>query len=77
MENIYSLNTRSADKNSIESLIYQKGDKLYHASIKKFIEHNQVHRDLESSFEYCTLKNNDSLLTALFKYGQIYSESDY
>lgn len=75
MENIYSLNSRFDKIDSIGSLVYQKGDRLYHASIKKYIEHNQVHRYLENSFEYCTLKNNDLPLTALFKYGRIYSGS--
>lgn len=76
MEYLYSLNSRFEKKNSIGSLVCQKEDKLYHASIKKYIEQNQIHRILEKSFEYCTIKNNDSPLSALFKYGKIYSEGN-
>lgn len=77
MENIYSLNSRLDKKNTIGSLVYQKENRLYHASIQKYIEHNQVHHYLKTSFEYCTIKNNDLPLTALFKYGRIYSESSF
>lgn len=76
MEFLYSLNGRLDKKNLIGSLVYQKENMLYHASIKKYIEHNQIHRILEKSFEYCAIKNNDSPLSALFKYGVIYSNSN-
>lgn len=77
MENIYNLITRFGNKNSIGSLIYQKGDKLYYAFIDKYIEKNQLHYYLKISFEYCTIKKNDLPLTALIKYGKIYSNGNH
>ena len=75
MEHLYSLNRRSDKKETIDSLIFQKDSKLYHASIETYIEDNQKKRFISQSFEYCKIKNNDSPLSALFKYGDIYSTS--
>jgi len=76
MEHIYSLNSKLDKKSLIGSLVYQKDNKIYSASIKKYIEHNQVHRIIEKSFEFCTIKNGDTPLRALFNYGRVYSEGN-